>query len=154
MYIYRERYIYCFKFASHNKIQTTICMYALHNTYVWGLGHFKLIPCVFSCSLFSTIIETLSVCTYHIHKADSRLAPSQWEMAFQSNAVPHWLGANLESALHPCMYDKSQKWRPHQVKWRVLFPVTDWPLHLINLERGVIALVKLLCLSTHHHWFS
>ena len=32
-------------------------------------------------------------------KADSRLAPSQWDPALQSNAVSHWLGANLESAL-------------------------------------------------------
>ena len=30
---------------------------------------------------------------------DSRLAPSQWETSLQSNAVSHWLGANLESAL-------------------------------------------------------
>ena len=32
-------------------------------------------------------------------KADSRLAPSQWETSLQSNAVSHWLGANPESAL-------------------------------------------------------
>ena len=32
-------------------------------------------------------------------RADSRLAPSQWETASQSNAISHWLGANLESAL-------------------------------------------------------
>ena len=31
--------------------------------------------------------------------ADSRLATSQWEMSLQSNAVSHWLGANLESVL-------------------------------------------------------
>ena len=31
--------------------------------------------------------------------ADSRIAPSQWETSLQSNAVSHWLGANLESAL-------------------------------------------------------
>ena len=31
--------------------------------------------------------------------ADSSLAPSQWEMSLQSNAVSHWLGTNLESAL-------------------------------------------------------
>ena len=38
---------------------------------------------------------------YHI-RADSRLAPSQWETSLQSNAVSHWLGANLESTLsHP-----------------------------------------------------
>ena len=33
-------------------------------------------------------------------RADSRFAPSQWETALQSNAVSHWLGANLESALY------------------------------------------------------
>ena len=32
-------------------------------------------------------------------RADSRLAPSQWETLLQSNAVSHWLGAKLESAL-------------------------------------------------------
>ena len=34
-----------------------------------------------------------------LYKADSRFAPSQWETSLQSNAVSHWLGANLESAL-------------------------------------------------------
>ena len=32
-------------------------------------------------------------------RADSRLAPSQWDTSLQSNAISHWLGANLESAL-------------------------------------------------------
>ena len=32
-------------------------------------------------------------------RADPRFAPSQWETSLQSNAVSHWLGANLESAL-------------------------------------------------------
>ena len=32
-------------------------------------------------------------------RADSRFAPSQWETSLQSNAVSHWLGASLESAL-------------------------------------------------------
>ena len=31
--------------------------------------------------------------------ASTRFAPSQWEMSLQSNAISHWLGANLESAL-------------------------------------------------------
>ena len=35
-----------------------------------------------------------------IIRADSRLAPSQWETLLQSNAISHWLGTNLESALH------------------------------------------------------
>ena len=37
-------------------------------------------------------------------RADSTIAPSQWETPLQSNAVSHWLGANLESALG--IYDK------------------------------------------------
>ena len=32
-------------------------------------------------------------------RADSRLAPSQWETLLQSNAVSHWLGTNLDSDL-------------------------------------------------------
>ena len=32
-------------------------------------------------------------------KVDSRLALSQWETSLQSNAVSHWLGANLQSTL-------------------------------------------------------
>ena len=34
-----------------------------------------------------------------IDRADFRFAPSQWETLLQSNAVSHWLGTNLESAL-------------------------------------------------------
>ena len=37
-----------------------------------------------------------------VHRTDSRLALSQWEMLLQSNAVSHWLGANLESAHSTC----------------------------------------------------
>ena len=33
-------------------------------------------------------------------RTDNKLAPSQWEMSFQRNAIYHWLGANLESALY------------------------------------------------------
>ena len=33
-------------------------------------------------------------------RADSRFVPSQWETALLCNAVSHWLGASLESALH------------------------------------------------------
>ena len=37
--------------------------------------------------------------THYISRADSRFTPSQWETSLQSNAVSHWLGANLLSAL-------------------------------------------------------
>ena len=33
------------------------------------------------------------------NRADYRLASSQWETSLLSNAVSHWLGANLESTL-------------------------------------------------------
>ena len=36
-------------------------------------------------------------------KAYSRFAPSQWQTALLCNDVCHWLGANLESALHMLM---------------------------------------------------
>ena len=34
------------------------------------------------------------------NRADSMLAHSQWETSLHSNAVSHWLGANLESAMY------------------------------------------------------
>ena len=34
-------------------------------------------------------------------------APSQWETSLQSNAVSHWLGANLESAVGIHIFFKS-----------------------------------------------
>ena len=36
---------------------------------------------------------------YHLGRAESRFAPSQWETSLQSNAFSHWLGANLDSTL-------------------------------------------------------
>ena len=51
-------------------------------------------------------------------RADSRLALSQWEMSLQCNAVSHWQGANLVSALRVYVYwfqhntgrEKYQSW--------------------------------------------
>ena len=39
------------------------------------------------------------ITSHNFIRADSRLAPIQWEMALFCNDVSHWLGANLESAL-------------------------------------------------------
>ena len=38
-----------------------------------------------------------------VNRADSRFAPSQWETALLCNAISHWLGASLESALCEAM---------------------------------------------------
>ena len=48
-------------------------------------------------------------------RADSRLAPSQWETSLQSNAISHWLGANLESALRLHQYHAC--WWPWLLAW-------------------------------------
>ena len=48
---------------------------------------------------FQQLYDDLSISIYDWNRADSWFAPSQWEMLLQSNAVSHWLGANLESAL-------------------------------------------------------
>ena len=45
------------------------------------------------------MVPTCVSCGECNDRADSRFAPSQWETSLQSNAVSHWLGANLESAL-------------------------------------------------------
>ena len=49
-----------------------------------------------SVVLFHFVVALLC---YNNIRADSRIAPSQWETPLQSNAVCHWLGANLEIAL-------------------------------------------------------
>ena len=48
----------------------------------------------------NTILPVMVLCGYPNQlRADCRLVPSQWETSLQSNAVSHWLGANLESVL-------------------------------------------------------
>ena len=54
-------------------------------------------------------------------RVDSRLAPSQWETSLQSNAVSHWLGANLESALYLNMM---RSW--HGNALRITGPLLAW----------------------------
>ena len=61
-----------------------------------------------------------------IERVDSRLVPSQWKTSLQSNAVSHWLGANLESALNwhavitdpmrvRCQAITMNRWRPNSL---------------------------------------
>ena len=50
------------------------------------------------CLSVDRIVSALYLPQYS-PRADSRYVPSQWETSLQSNAVSHWLGANLASAL-------------------------------------------------------
>ena len=54
--------------------------------------------------------------TLWIYRTDSRLAPSEWETSLQSNAVSHWLDANIESAL---IYhnNKTSAMGPYWIFW-------------------------------------
>ena len=56
--------------------------------------------CVNSTSGFTYLAtERLVGMWNNIYRADSKLAPSQWETSLQSNAVSYWLGTNWELAL-------------------------------------------------------
>ena len=57
-------------------------------------------PIVILPGMYETLSVTCHTGRWINSKADSRLAPSQWEMSLQSNAISHWLGKNLESALN------------------------------------------------------
>ena len=39
-------------------------------------------------------------CMFRYYRANSRFASSQWDTTLQSNAVSHWLGTSLKSALY------------------------------------------------------
>ena len=76
-------------FSICHKIYTQCCSAVLLAIQTFIMCH-KI--CMLLCCMYRCLIKTWC-------RADSRLAPSQWETALQSNAVFHWLDANLESAL-------------------------------------------------------
>ena len=51
------------------------------------------------CAIEKISTITTLVLSAYTFRGDSRFTPSQWETSLQSNAVSHWLGANLESSL-------------------------------------------------------
>ena len=50
-------------------------------------------------SQWETSLQSNAVSHWLSASPESRIAPSQWETSLQSNAVSHWLGASIESAL-------------------------------------------------------
>ena len=96
---------------------------------------------------------TLSIQHFIVYRADSRLAPSQWETSLQSNAVSHWLGAILVSALRilysgpdsgsaPCYRTQSASYiTPHESVWlfRLFHSPLAQPLRLsLGLCKGTV----------------
>ena len=90
-------------------------------------------------------------------RADSRLAPSQWEMLLQSNAVSHWLGANLESALtisvvhsswllHSINHDDVIKWKHFPCYWPFVRGIHRSPVNSLHKGQWRRALMfSLIC---------
>ena len=93
----------------------------------WKYGSRQLIWCI----LYDDPI------TRHVYyiRADSWLASSQWETSLQSNAVSHWMGANLKSAL---------------------YMINIYIIHIVdNVHTSMLCFVVFLwfCKQFNSHWF-
>ena len=93
-------------------------------------------------------------------RADTRLAPSQWETSLQSNAVSDWLGANLESALtlqNVSLIHPSTTGLVHIWTLSSLYPQMSWVLNSAIPSAGTMLTTKsymLLYNSIGYRWFS
>ena len=67
-----------------------------------------LFMCMISCDSSLILTQKKSSCIISI-RADSRLAPSQWETSLQSNAVSHWLGPAEMSHTNSSLSDPEAK---------------------------------------------
>ena len=82
------------------------------------------------CSILS-LLYSWTIYWQH-YRADSRFAPSQWEMALLCNNVSYWLGANLESALHYIFtYHLTYKWHYGQEIYLSLY-IMDYVVNESN----------------------
>ena len=90
-------------------------------------------------------------------RPDFRFAPSQWKTSLQSNAVCHWLGANLESAQHAIILDLKlwscdpHVFATHAALYDTRCCVTTWPFWFLEPLSHFLAinLLKLLNCRTH-----
>ena len=98
-------------------------------------------------------------------RADSRSAPSRWEKVLYCNAVSHWLGANLESAMWITARDAAVT----ILRWMVLyhgmpqlvyifpFAVTDGAQHthaghVSPFTKALVCSCRVLTLSGLFEW--
>ena len=98
-------------------------------------------------------------------RADSRLAPSQWEMSSQSDAFSHWLVTNLEAALYTdileqdyyvqCLSNRagiSLAMRPANDRCRYIVTTSfiDWPSSCRDATIYTIGIAIILFNTTAH----
>ena len=82
--------------------------------------------------LFVYNIFLFKGCQINQYRADSSLAPSQWEMSLQSSAISHWLGTNLKSDLaYPDIYTPNLHFVMN------CFVLTAWVIMNHLLRRGI-----------------
>ena len=87
LYIYSLGQLYNGQFYPESPESIPLILSVMAN--VWRLWGFKR-RSVFHISYSSAACDT---------RADSKFSASQWETSLESNAVSHWLGANLESVI-------------------------------------------------------
>ena len=79
-------------------------------------------------------------------RADSGLAPSQWETPLQSNTVSHWLGANLESALKVYVRLHINHWLLYQPGGysyhHMAYLVSSSARHPMNMVCGLLIIIR------------
>ena len=69
--------------------------------------HFIIDVIIFAWFFFMRRSDMVKMACSIVHQGWFWFAPSQWEILLQNNAVSHWLGANLESALVHYIYPTS-----------------------------------------------
>ena len=94
------------------------------------------------------------ICNTSFPRADSRFAPNQRETSLQSNAVSHWLGANLESSLIPWKSDDKDQDDVTCYHWPTVHSL--WPSYAIWWHRSRSALVQAMacCLTSPSHYLN
>ena len=92
--------------------------------------------------VFLPHIYTSALLPWDKCRADSKLAPSWWGTSFQSNAVSHWLGTNLESALKWFLWRSTSLWHafPHSsaINLTTIHAIgtSDWTFPHCNFVTG------------------
>ena len=78
---------------------------------------------------------------YSVIRDDSRFVPNQWETSSESNAVSHWLGTNLESALYSIMLQtvaSLQQYRQCKVtQENICYKITSSDFNSVHLSNRV-----------------
>ena len=94
LYVRGDNDRYCSKYCHYRLCQVNQTPILMVSTFTPQCQVGIVIHKLYSVQLWIIILFGISC------RADSRLAPSQWQTSLQSNSVSHWLGATLEWALN------------------------------------------------------